>query len=56
MSKTTDVCVIGSGVAGIFACHRILEKKKDLKIILFDIGRPPICYISSILGVMLVFE
>jgi uncharacterized FAD-dependent dehydrogenase len=36
-----DICVIGAGVSGVFACHRILEKKKDLKVILFDIGRPP---------------
>jgi len=36
-----DIGIIGSGVAGIFACHRILEKKKELKTIVFDIGRPP---------------
>lgn len=36
-----DIGVIGSGVAGIFALHRILEKQKKVKAILFDIGRPP---------------
>jgi len=40
-----DIAVIGAGVAGMCAVHRIIEKqqgkKKLPKIILFDIGRPP---------------
>lgn len=37
-----DIGIVGAGMAGIFAAHRILEKKKELKTILFDIGRPPL--------------
>src|ERR1700731_1789666 len=41
MATIYDIGVIGSGMAGMFATHRILEKQKKEKTILFDIGRPP---------------
>jgi hypothetical protein len=41
MSNVYDLCVIGCGVAGAFAIHRISTKYKNTKVIAFDIGRPP---------------
>jgi hypothetical protein len=36
-----DVGIIGMGVAGSFACLKISKEHKNMKIIAFDIGRPP---------------
>jgi uncharacterized FAD-dependent dehydrogenase len=41
MATIYDIGIVGAGVSGIFAAHRILEKQKKIKTILFDIGRPP---------------
>jgi uncharacterized protein len=41
MGAIYDIVICGAGMAGIFACHQILEKKTGLKVALFDIGRPP---------------
>lgn len=41
MSNTFDVGVIGMGVAGAFACLKLSETNKNLKVISFDLGRPP---------------
>jgi uncharacterized FAD-dependent dehydrogenase len=46
----TDLAIIGSGMSGIFAAYRILEKKENLKIMLFDIGRPPMKRRSQMFG------
>lgn len=37
-----DVGIIGSGVAGSFALQKILKQYKDVKVALFDAGRPPL--------------
>lgn len=36
-----DIGVIGMGVAGSFACLKIAKEHKGIKVIGFDIGRPP---------------
>lgn len=36
-----DVAIIGAGVAGAFAALRFAEQHKNVKVILFDLGRPP---------------
>jgi uncharacterized FAD-dependent dehydrogenase len=36
-----DIIIVGSGISGCFCAHQILSKKKDLKVAVFDIGRPP---------------
>jgi uncharacterized FAD-dependent dehydrogenase len=36
-----DVGVIGTGMAGALACYRLAQEKKNIKVIAFDIGRPP---------------
>ena len=36
-----DVGIIGAGVAGAFAAFKIAKEHKDLKTVVFDIGRPP---------------
>lgn len=36
-----DIGIIGAGVAGAFATLKIAKENKDLKTIVFDIGRPP---------------
>ena len=41
MSNVMDVGIIGAGVAGAFACYKIAKDHKNVKVILFDIGRPP---------------
>lgn len=41
MNNVYDVGIIGIGVAGAFACYKIAKEYKDLKVIGFDIGRPP---------------
>ena len=37
-----DIGIIGAGVAGSFAAYKIAKQHKDLKCVLFDIGRPPL--------------
>lgn len=41
MNNTYDVAIIGSGVAGAFAALKLSKDNKNLKTILFDLGRPP---------------
>lgn len=36
-----DVGVIGTGMAGALACYKLAQEKKNIKVIAFDIGRPP---------------
>jgi uncharacterized protein len=36
-----DIGIIGAGVAGVFATLKISEEHKDIKTIVFDLGRPP---------------
>ncbi len=43
MNNVYDVGIIGVGVAGAFACYKIAKEYKDLKVVCFDIGRPPFC-------------
>ncbi len=39
--ESYDICIIGSGIAGTFAALRIADKYKDIRTVVFDIGRPP---------------
>jgi len=39
--KKYDIAIIGAGVAGAFAALKLSENHKDLKTIIFDLGRPP---------------
>lgn len=41
MNNNFDVGIIGMGVSGAFASLRLAETKNNLKIIGFDLGRPP---------------
>ncbi len=41
MSIYYDVAIVGAGMAGSMAAHRLIQKNPDIKIILIDIGRPP---------------
>ena len=41
MNNNYDVGIIGAGVSGAFASLKIAEKYKNIKTIVFDIGRPP---------------
>lgn len=41
MNDVYDIGIIGIGVAGAFACYKIAKEYKDLKVVCFDIGRPP---------------
>jgi uncharacterized FAD-dependent dehydrogenase len=41
MTQIYDVCIIGAGLAGISTALKILDKDPNLKIKLFDLGRPP---------------
>lgn len=36
-----DIGIIGAGVAGAFATYKIAKEHKKAKVILFDLGRPP---------------
>lgn len=36
-----DIGIIGAGVGGVFAALRLAESHKNIKTILFDLGRPP---------------
>ena len=39
MSNNFDVGIIGMGVAGAFACTKLIELNSNIKIIGFDLGR-----------------
>lgn len=39
--KTYDIAILGTGVAGMFALHRLNEKHRDASILTIDAGRPP---------------
>lgn len=39
--KKYDIAIIGAGVAGAFAALKLSENHKNLKTIIFDLGRPP---------------
>lgn len=39
--KDFDIGIIGAGVAGAFATLRLAKEHKSAKVILFDLGRPP---------------
>jgi uncharacterized FAD-dependent dehydrogenase len=41
MNNNYDVGIVGTGMAGSFACYKLAQEKKNIKIIAFDIGRPP---------------
>lgn len=41
INNNYDVGIVGAGVAGTFAAYRLAKENKNLKCILFDIGRPP---------------
>jgi hypothetical protein len=41
MRNIFDVAIIGMGVAGAFCTYKLSKENKDMKIICFDIGRPP---------------
>lgn len=41
MSNIFDVGIIGAGVAGAFATFKIAKEHKNVKTVLFDLGRPP---------------
>ena len=36
--KNYDVAIIGGGIGGLMCAYRLIEKKPDLKIILFERG------------------
>ena len=40
MAEKYDVIVVGAGPGGIFCAYRLLEKRKDLKVLLIEKGRP----------------
>lgn len=37
-----DICVIGAGIAGTFAALKIARENTKTKVIVFDLGRPPL--------------
>jgi uncharacterized FAD-dependent dehydrogenase len=41
-SNCFDIGIIGSGVAGSFALKKILKNNKNMKVAVFDAGRPPL--------------
>ena len=41
MSNSFDVGIIGSGMAGAFAALKLAKEYKNIKTVLFDLGRPP---------------
>jgi len=41
MSNIYDIAIIGAGVAGAFATYKIARDYKDVKLLVIDIGRPP---------------
>ena len=40
--ETFDVGIIGSGVAGSFAVYKIAKDYPSLKVLLIEVGRPPL--------------
>ncbi len=40
MAEKYDVIIVGAGPGGIFCACRLLEKRKDLKVLLIEKGRP----------------
>lgn len=36
-----DIGIIGAGVAGAFAAYKLSKEHKNAKVVLFDLGRPP---------------
>jgi len=42
VSNQYDIGIVGAGVAGAFALQKILKSNKNLKIAVFDAGRPPL--------------
>ena len=40
MEKNYDVIIIGAGPGGIFCAYELLEKNKDLKVLMVEKGRP----------------
>ena len=40
MTETYDVIIIGAGPGGIFCAYRLMEKKKELKVLMIEKGRP----------------
>lgn len=41
MNTIYDVGIVGAGVAGAFATYKLAKEHKNVKTILFDLGRPP---------------
>lgn len=41
MTVIYDVGIVGAGVAGAFTCLKLAKDHKNVKVILFDLGRPP---------------
>ena len=41
MNTIYDVGIVGAGVAGAFATYKLAKEHKNIKTILFDLGRPP---------------
>ena len=39
--ETYDLAILGAGVAGGFALAKIAKEYKNIKVIVFDMGRPP---------------
>ena len=39
MSKNFDVAIIGAGPAGLYCAYKLITKKKDLRIVIFEQGR-----------------
>lgn len=42
VNNIADIGIIGAGVAGVFALQKLLKSNKNLKIMVFDAGRPPL--------------
>ena len=40
MAEKYDVIIIGAGPGGIFCAYRLLERRKDLKVLMIEKGRP----------------
>jgi uncharacterized FAD-dependent dehydrogenase len=41
MSDIFDVCIVGTGVAGVFCAYRLASQHKGTKVIGIELGRPP---------------
>jgi len=41
-SNVFDVGIIGAGVAGAFAAYKLAKENKNIRVIIFDLGRPPL--------------